>query len=77
MDVPAPLEIALLALLVFLASSVGTITTFGTSTIRVPVLALLYPFSAVLLFTGVIHGANTSGRWASSSKASAGDSSCS
>lgn len=40
---------------VLLASLVGTITGFGTSTILVPLLLLFYPLPEVLLFVGVIH----------------------
>lgn len=42
-------------LLSFVASAIGTITSFGTSTIMVPVLGLFYPLRIMLLFTGIIH----------------------
>lgn len=41
------LEIAALAALALVAAAVSTVTSFGTSTIMVPVLALFYPFEAV------------------------------
>lgn len=44
-----------LILLAFVASAIGTITSFGTSTVMVPVLGLFYPLQITLLFTGVIH----------------------
>jgi uncharacterized membrane protein YfcA len=56
------LEIAALAALALAAATVGTVTSFGTSTIMVPVLALFYPFEAVLLFTGIVHAANNVGK---------------
>ena len=48
-------ELVLLALLTLVASSIGTITGFGTSTIMVPVLLLFFPLPLTLLFVGVIH----------------------
>lgn len=42
-------------LLSFVASIIGTITSFGTSTIMVPILGLFYPLRIMLLFTGIIH----------------------
>lgn len=47
--------IAGIMLLSFVASAIGTITSFGTSTIMVPVLGLFYPLRITLLFTGIIH----------------------
>lgn len=47
--------IILIALLTFVASTVGTITGFGISTIMVPVVALFYPLPQTLLFVGIIH----------------------
>ncbi|UCG58093.1 MAG: sulfite exporter TauE/SafE family protein [Phycisphaerales bacterium] len=38
-----------------IASSVGTMTGFGTSTIMVPVILLFYPVPQTLLFVGIIH----------------------
>lgn len=41
--------------LVLIASSIGTITGFGTSTILMPTLSLFYPLTETLLFVGIIH----------------------
>jgi uncharacterized membrane protein YfcA len=49
------MDIALIAALTLLASTVGTVTGFGTSTIMVPVLAALLPLPQVLLLVGIIH----------------------
>ena len=49
------MEIVLIALVVVIASSVGTLTGFGTSTLMVPVMLSFYPVSQTLLFVGVIH----------------------
>jgi uncharacterized membrane protein YfcA len=49
------MELILLALLTFFASAIGTITSFGTATIMVPVLVNFYSYNPVLLFTGIIH----------------------
>ena len=38
-----------------MASAVGTMTGFGTSTIMVPILLLVYPVPQTLLFVGIIH----------------------
>lgn len=48
-------ELGLLILLTLVASSVGTLTGFGTSTIMVPILLLFVPLPQTLLFAGVIH----------------------
>jgi uncharacterized protein len=48
-------DIALIALLTFVASGVGTLTGFGTSTIMVPVMASFFPLPQTLLFVGIIH----------------------
>lgn len=40
---------------VLVASFLGTLTGFGTSTILIPLLSLSYPFVEVLLFVGVVH----------------------
>lgn len=45
----------LLALLTLIASVLGTATGFGTSTVMVPVLGLLFPLPVTLLFVGIIH----------------------
>ena len=49
------IPILLLTMLSLFASSVGTLTGFGTSTIMVPVLLLRYSLPETLLFVGVIH----------------------
>lgn len=48
----------LLIPLVFLASGVGTVTGFGTSTIMMPVLMFFFPTVEVLVFVSIIHWAN-------------------
>jgi uncharacterized protein len=48
-------ELILLALLTLVASGVGTLSGFGTSTIMVPVLTLFFPLPITLLFVGIIH----------------------
>ncbi|GAB4343485.1 MAG: sulfite exporter TauE/SafE family protein [Desulfobulbaceae bacterium] len=48
-------ELLLLSTLTLVASLVGTMTGFGTSTIMVPVLLLFLPLPVTLLFVGVIH----------------------
>ncbi|AQT66869.1 Sulfite exporter TauE/SafE [Anaerohalosphaera lusitana] len=40
---------------VLVASGVGTLTGFGTSTLLVPVMVLFYPVPETLLFVGIIH----------------------
>lgn len=47
--------VVLLALLTVVASGVGTLTGFGTSTVMVPVLLLFFPLPVTLLFVGAIH----------------------
>jgi len=42
-------------LLTLIASSIGTVTGFGTSTIMVPVLSLFLPIPETLLFVGIVH----------------------
>jgi len=49
------MDIALIALLTLLASAVGTVTGFGTSTVMVPVLVSFYPLTQALLLVGIIH----------------------
>ena len=49
------MEIAYITILVLIASMVGTMTGFGTSTIMVPVLLLFYAVPQTLLFVGIIH----------------------
>ncbi len=45
----------IIGLLTLFASALGTATGFGTSTVMIPVMALLVPFPTALLFVGVIH----------------------
>ncbi|MDP2641086.1 MAG: sulfite exporter TauE/SafE family protein [Candidatus Yanofskybacteria bacterium] len=49
------METLALALLVAVASFVGTVSGFGTSTIMVPVLLFFFPLPVTLLFAGIIH----------------------
>ncbi|MCB2206994.1 MAG: sulfite exporter TauE/SafE family protein [Bacteroidetes bacterium] len=49
------MEILYIALLTILASGIGTITGFGTSTILIPILLLYLPLPETLLVVGVIH----------------------
>lgn len=49
------MELVSLIILTLVASTIGTMTGFGTSTIMVPVLSLFLPLPLVLLFVGVIH----------------------
>src|SRR3972149_2041999 len=49
------MDIILLALLVLIASVMGTLAGFGTSTIMLPILLLFLPFPVALLFVGIIH----------------------
>lgn len=45
----------LILILVLIAAFAGTLTGFGTSTILVPILSLVYPLTETLLFVGIIH----------------------
>ena len=49
------MDIALIALLTFVGSFIGTLTGFGTSTVMVPVLVLFYPLTQALLLVAIIH----------------------
>jgi uncharacterized membrane protein YfcA len=49
------LELIGLVILVLVASSIGTLTGFGTSTIMVPTLLFFFPLPVTLLFAGIIH----------------------
>ncbi|MFH1881927.1 MAG: TSUP family transporter [Planctomycetota bacterium] len=49
------MEIPLILGIVIVASCVGTMTGFGTSTIMVPIVLLFYPLPQTLLFVGIIH----------------------
>ncbi|MFY9399037.1 MAG: sulfite exporter TauE/SafE family protein [Desulfomonilia bacterium] len=48
-------EAALLVLLTLVASTVGTTTGFGISTIMIPVMAVFVPLPVALMFVGIIH----------------------
>ncbi|PIP65295.1 sulfite exporter TauE/SafE family protein [Candidatus Peregrinibacteria bacterium CG10_big_fil_rev_8_21_14_0_10_49_16] len=50
-----PTEILAIAALTLIASAVGTMTGFGTSTIMIPVLLFWYPLPQTLLLVGIIH----------------------
>jgi uncharacterized membrane protein YfcA len=49
------MELLYITILTFVASGVGTLSGFGTSTIMVPVLLVFYPLPQTLLFVGIIH----------------------
>jgi len=49
------MEILTIVLFTFVASVVGTATSFGTSTFMIPVLGFFYPLNIALLFSGIIH----------------------
>jgi len=49
------MEILCITLLTILASGIGTLTGFGTSTIMVPVLLLFFPLAPTLFLVGIIH----------------------
>jgi uncharacterized membrane protein YfcA len=49
------MEIALILAIVIIASGVGTMTGFGTSTVMVPIMLLFYPLPQTLFFVGIIH----------------------
>lgn len=49
------MDILLIALLTILASGIGTLTGFGTSTIMVPILLFFLPLPETLLLVGIIH----------------------
>jgi len=49
------IELLLLILLVFIASVVGTLSGFGTSSIMVPVMLLFFPLPLTLLFAAITH----------------------
>lgn len=49
------MEILLILVIVIIASGIGTMTGFGTSTIMIPVLLLFYPVPQTLFFVGIIH----------------------
>lgn len=49
------MDIVLIASLTFIASTIGTIFGFGTSTTMIPLLALILPIPQTLLLVGIIH----------------------
>lgn len=49
------MEIPLILIMVIIASGIGTLTGFGTSTIMVPVMLLFYSVPQTLFFVGIIH----------------------
>lgn len=49
------MEIIYIGMLTIVASGIGTLTGFGTSTIMVPVLLLYLPLPQTLLLVGIIH----------------------
>ena len=49
------MEVIYIALLTILASGIGTLSGFGTSTIMVPILLLYLPLPQTLLLVGIIH----------------------
>jgi uncharacterized membrane protein YfcA len=49
------MEVFLILILIIGASTVGTLTGFGLSTLMIPVMALFYPMPQVLLFVGIVH----------------------
>jgi len=49
------MEISLILIIVIIASGIGTMTGFGTSTIMVPIMLLHYPLPQTLFFVGIIH----------------------
>ena len=48
-------EILFIAVLAYVAGGIGTLTGFGTATIMVPILLLLYSLPETLLLSGVVH----------------------
>ncbi|MBN1125761.1 MAG: sulfite exporter TauE/SafE family protein [Sedimentisphaerales bacterium] len=49
------MQLTAIAILTIVASAVGTMTGFGTSTIMVPALLLFYPAPETILLVGIIH----------------------
>lgn len=49
------IEVLIAGMLVFIASTVSTLTGFGLATLMIPVLLLRYPLPETLLFVSVIH----------------------
>ena len=52
------MEIFLIALLTIVATFIGTLSGFGSSTIMLPVVILFFPLPQALLFVGIIHWFN-------------------
>lgn len=48
-------NIFLISILTLIASIIGTVTGFGTSTIMVPIISFILPVPETLLFVGIIH----------------------
>lgn len=55
------MEILFICLLVFVASTAGTIAGFGTSTLMMPLMVMFYPAQVALFFVSIIHWFN--GLW--------------
>jgi len=49
------MEIVYIAILTFIAATIGTITGFGTSTLMIPVLVLVFPPIEAIFFVAIIH----------------------
>jgi hypothetical protein len=49
------MEILYISILTFLASAIGTITGFGTSTLMIPVLAVFFPPAEAIFLVAIIH----------------------
>ena len=49
------MEIVYIAILTFIAATIGTITGFGTSTLMIPVLVLVFPPVEAIFFVAIIH----------------------
>lgn len=52
------MSFVLLSILTFIATYVGTITGFGSSTIMLPIVVLFFPLPIALLFVGILHTFN-------------------
>lgn len=49
------MQIFFLSLLTFVASFIGTLAGFGSSTIMLPIMLIFYPLPESLLFVGIVH----------------------
>ncbi|MBU0648901.1 hypothetical protein KJ969_02255 [Patescibacteria group bacterium] len=56
------MEIIYIAFLTIIASAIGTLTGFGTSTIMVPVLLLLFPWGLIIFIPASFLGAKIAQR---------------